>query len=92
MKRLLTAFCQTRDESKRTSMPQEKKLPTERAQKEGGSVYDFLYADHERIAVLHSQFNEFGHLTRLVKQATVANEVGGGGLPTSKKRSVARTR
>jgi len=48
-----------------------------RGQSGENSVFDFLYANHKRIAVLHSQLNNYGNLTRLVKHASAANEVAG---------------
>jgi len=49
-----------------------------RGPKKDDSVFDFLYADHKRLAVLHSQFNMYGHLTRLLKQTTTSSGLSGG--------------
>jgi hypothetical protein len=47
------------------------------AQEKDDSVFDFLYVDVQRIAVLLAQFDEYGHLTGLTKTVSTGSNTGG---------------
>src|SRR6266404_2379829 len=46
----------------------------EQGQGKDDSVFDFLYADHDRIGLYMSQLNQFGNLTSLVRTTEASDK------------------